>query len=63
MTWCRQPNTTSGSMWPTVCRAATARGRLTLSRQPSGALAVIGASEPALFGTSGATRHFTPNAV
>jgi hypothetical protein len=24
---------------------------------------VIGASEPALFGTSGATRHFTPKAV
>ena len=50
-------------MCPTVCRAATARGRLTLRTQPSGALAVIGASEPALFGTSGATRHFTPNAV
>ena len=33
------------------------------SWEPSGALTVIGASEPALFGTSGATRHFTPKAV
>ena len=37
-------------------------GRLTFSTQPSGALAVIGASEPALFGTLGATMHLTPNA-
>src|SRR5580692_622010 len=63
MTFARQPNTTSGSIWPTVCRAATGHGLLTLSRQPSGALTVIGSSEPALFGTSGATRHLTPNAV
>ena len=63
MTWCRQPNTTSGSIWPTVWRAATGHGRFTFSTQPSGALTVIGASEPALFGTSGATRHFTPKAV
>ena len=63
MTCCRQPNTTSGSIWPTVWRAATGHGRLTLSTQPSGALTVIGSSEPALFGTSGATRHLTPNAV
>src|SRR5215467_6745940 len=63
ITWCRQPNTTSGSICPTVWRAATGHGRLTLSTQPSGALTVIGASEPALLGTSGATRHFTPNAV
>ena len=63
MIWCRQPNTVSGSIWPTVWRAATARGRFTFSKQPSGAVAVIGAKEPALFGTSGATRHLTPNAV
>ncbi len=63
ITWWRQPNTTSGSIWPTVWRAATGHGRFTLSTQPSGALTLIGASEPALFGTSGATRHLTPNAV
>src|ERR1700682_2826343 len=63
ITPCRQPETTSGSIWPTVWRAATGQGRFTLSTQPSGALTVIGASDPALFGTSGATRHLTPNAV
>src|SRR5215467_13277931 len=41
ITWWRQPNTTSGSMCPTVCRAATAQGRCTLSTEPSGALTVI----------------------
>src|SRR5262249_27340058 len=63
ITWCRQPNTTSGSICPTVWRDATGHGRFTLSTQPSGAPTLIGASEPALFGTSGATRHLTPNAV
>ncbi len=38
-------------MCPTVCRAATARGRLTLSTHPSGALAVIGAER------AGVVRH------
>src|SRR5215469_958010 len=60
---CKQPATTSGSICPTVWRAATGHGRLALSTQPSGALTVIGSSEPALLGTSGATRHFTPKAV
>ena len=63
ITCSRQPNTRSGSMWPTVWRAATGNGRGTLSRHPSGALTVTVDSEPALLGTSGATRHFTPKAV
>ena len=50
-------------MWPTVWRAATAHGRLTLRMQPSGALTVSGAREPALLGTSGATTHLMPKAV
>src|SRR3954452_21017883 len=61
--WRRQPNTTSGSMWPITWRMATAQGRGAFKIEPSGALTVIGASEPALFGMPGATRHFTPNAV
>src|SRR6201987_4083948 len=60
---CKHPATTSGNICPTVWRAATGHGPLTLSTQPSGALTVIGSSEPALFGTSGATRDFTPKAV
>src|SRR5215471_8357845 len=55
--------TPPGNICPTVWRAATGHGRFTLSTQPSGALTLIGAREPALFGTSGATRHLTPNAV
>ena len=61
--WCRQPNTTSGSMCPITCRIATAQGRGAFRIDPSGALTVIGASEPALLGTAGATRHLTPNDV
>src|SRR4029077_406287 len=63
ITCSRQPNTRSGSMCPTVWRAATGNRRGTLSTQASGALTVTVESEPALLGTSGATRHFTPNAV
>src|SRR5205807_8412106 len=63
ITCCRQPNTTSGSICPTVWRAATGHGRLTLRTQPSGALTLIGARDRALFATPGATRHLTPNAV
>src|ERR1700692_142281 len=63
LTFCKQPHTPAGTICPTVARAATGHGGLTLSRQPSGALTVIGSSEPALFGTSGATRHLTPKAV
>jgi hypothetical protein len=44
-------------------RIATAHGRGAFKIDPSGALTVIGASEPALFGTAGATRHFTPKDV
>ncbi len=59
--WCRQPNITSGSIWPVTWRAATGEGCLAFRMQPSGALMRITSSEPSLFGTLGATMHFTPN--
>src|ERR1700730_6967677 len=43
--WCRQPNITSGNICPVTWRGVT---RIT-------------DSEPSLFGTLGATMHFTPN--
>ena len=43
-----------------MCRAQTGAGRLTLRMQPSGAVTVIGASEPWLFGTSDAMAARTP---
>src|SRR5262249_9532103 len=61
--WRRQPNTTWGSIWPVTWRAATGDGGLALRIVPSGALTRITDSEPALFGTLGATMHFTPNEV
>ena len=57
----RQPNISSGSIWPMTWRAVTARGRSGLTIESRGATTSTTASEPALFGTSGATAHFTPN--
>ena len=59
--WCRQPNITSGSIWPVTWRAATGEGCLAFRMQPSGAVTRITDSEPSLLGTLGATMHFTPN--
>ena len=61
--WCRQPNITSGSIWPTAWRAVTALGRGACRIEPSGALTVTVASEPALFRIAGPTMQRTPNAV
>ena len=54
------PMTASGRNRPMRCRLATGAGRTALSREPSGAGIVTGRNDPALFGTSGATTHFTP---
>ena len=60
---CRQPNTTSGSIWPMIERPATGAGCLAFRMQPSGAVTRMVASEAALLGTCGATMHFTPKLV
>src|SRR5260370_27291856 len=60
---CRQPNTTSGSIWPMMLRAATGAGCLAFRMQPSGAVTRMVASDAALLGTCGATMHLTPNEV
>ena len=59
----KQPNTSSGSIWPMRWRAVTGRGRSGLTMLSSGAETVTTSSEPALFGMPGATMHFTPNEV
>src|SRR5882757_11385883 len=59
--WCRQPNITSGSIWPVTWRAATGAGFWALRIESTGAVTRITDSEPSLFGTLGATMHFTPN--
>ena len=46
-----------------VWRMATGAGNGALTMQPSGALTTKGASEPALFGMSGPTRHRIPNTL
>jgi hypothetical protein len=61
--WRRQPNTTSGSIWPMMLRACTAAGNGAFRMQPSGAVTRMVASEAALFGMRGPTMHFTPNVV
>ena len=45
--WCRQPSTTSGSIWPMTCRAVTAQGCGALRIEPSGAVTRTAASEVA----------------
>ena len=45
-----------------VERATTAAGGKALTMVFGGAVTVMGASEPWLFGIAGATRHFTPHA-
>ena len=57
----RQPNIRSGSIWPTTWRAVTGAGRSGCTMLPGSARTSKQASEPALFGTSGAIRHFRPN--
>ncbi len=59
----RQPNTTSGSIWPMMCRAQTAAGYGAFNIEPSGAVTVNGDSEPALLGTSGETTQLNPKQV
>ena len=59
--WCRQPNITSGSIWPVTWRAATGAGFRALRIEFGGAVTRITDSEPSLLGTLGATMHFTPN--
>ena len=61
--WARQPNTTSGSIWPMMWRMQTAAGLAALRMQPSGADTVSGASEPALLGMRAATMQPRPNTV
>ena len=61
--WRRQPNTTSGSIWPMTWREATGAGFGALRIEPSGADTVSGASEPALFGMRAATMQPRPNTV
>ena len=61
--WSKQPNTSSGSIWPMTWRAVTARGRSGWTIESSGQETVTTSSEPALFGMPGATTHFTPNEV
>ena len=63
MIWRRQPNTTSGSIWPMTWREATALGFGAFRMQPSGAETVSGSSEPALFGMCVATTQPRPNTV
>jgi hypothetical protein len=63
MTWARQPNTTSGSIWPVTWRMQTAAGLRALRMQPSGADTVSGSSEPALLGMLLATMQPRPNTV
>ena len=63
MAWARQPNTTSGSIWPVTWRMHTAAGLRALRMQPSGADTVSGASEPALLGMRLATMQPRPNTV
>ncbi len=58
---CRQPNITSGSVWPIMWRIATGAGSWALTMQPAGATTRIGSSEPALFGISGPTMQRMPN--
>src|SRR5262249_15312529 len=58
----RQPNTTSGSIWPITWRAATGAGHCTLTIDPTGPLVSITFSEPALLGTSGASAARMANA-
>ena len=45
----RQPNMSSGSIWPMTCRAVTARGRFGSRIESSGALTFTTLSEPAFF--------------
>ena len=59
----RQPKITSGSICPTTWRTATGAGCAAFRIEPSGARMRIVASDPSLFGTAGATMHFTPNAA
>src|SRR5258708_23983955 len=61
--WIRQPNITSGSLWPIVERAATGAGCLAFRMQPSGAVVRMVASDAALLGTLGATMHLMPKLV
>src|SRR4029450_3140546 len=58
--WCRQPNITSGNIWPVTWRAATGAGFCALRIESLGAVTRITDSEPSLLGTLGATMHFTP---
>ena len=58
--WASAPITASGRKSPIRWRLATGAGRTAFSSEPSGAVMVTGRNEPALFGTWGATTHFTP---
>ena len=50
MIWRRQPNTTSGSIWPMTWRMHDRRGLRRIEDAALGADTVSGPSEPALFG-------------
>ena len=57
---CRQPNTTSGNIWPMMWRADTAQGGCALRMQSAGALMRTGANDPALLGTDDPMMQRTP---
>ncbi|MNF03425.1 hypothetical protein D3C80_2027410 [compost metagenome] len=61
--WRRQPNTTSGSIWPSTWRMATGAGRWALRMQTSGADTVNRSSEPELFGMPGISADISANVL
>ena len=63
ITWRRQPNTMSGSIWPSTWRDFTAAGFWAFRIVSGGAHTVRGSSDPALLGIWLDTTQPRPNTV